>query len=322
MKFAKTLIASLLLSAAAAPAALADYPDRPLTLLVAWGAGGGTDAVARVIAVGLEKELGQTVNVVNRTGGSGVVGHMAMADAAPDGYTLGLATTEVNLMHWLGLTDLTYEVYTPLALMNQDPAGVQVSADSKYKDVKELLEAIKTSPAGTFKATGSGQGSSWHVAIAGMLNAEGIDASKVTWVPSDGAASGLQELLSGGTDIVPSSLVEARALIDAGRVKSLAFMSSERSKLFPDVPTLKEETGSDWEFGAWRGIVGPKNMPDDVRSKLETALENVFKSEEYNKFMSAQGFGASYLSSEKFGEFMATNDKNFGATMKAIGLAK
>lgn len=321
MKFAKSLLAAILLSTTAS-AALADYPDRPITMLVAWGAGGGTDAVARVIAVGLEKELGQSVNVVNRTGGSGVVGHSAMADAAPDGYTLGLATTEVNLMHWLGLTELTYKVFTPLALMNQDPAGVQVAADSKYKTVGELLEAIKTSDAGTFRATGSGQGSSWHVAIAGLLNSEGIEASKVTWVPSDGAASGLQELLSGGTDIVPSSLVEARALIEAGRVKSLAYMSKERSQLFPDVPTLKEETGSDWEFGAWRGIVAPKNLPDDVKDRLVTALDNVFKSDEYKEFMAAQGFGASFLPGEEFGQFMATNDVNFGETMKAIGLAK
>ncbi|CAD7037063.1 ABC transporter substrate-binding protein [Pseudorhizobium endolithicum] len=321
MKFAKGIIAALLLSATAMPA-WAEYPDRPITLLVAWGAGGGTDAVARVVAVGLEKELGQSVNVVNRTGGSGVVGHSAMADAEPDGYTLGLATTEVNLMHWLGLTELDYNVYTPLALMNQDPAGVQVSADSEYQNLGELLEAIKTSQPGTFRATGSGQGSSWHVAIAGLLNAEGIEASKVTWVPSDGAASGLQELLSGGTEIVPSSLVEARALIEAGRVKSLAYMSKERSKLFPDVPTLKEETGSDWEFGAWRGIVAPKGLPDDIRDKLIAALEKVYNSEDYNKFLSAQGFGANFLPGEEFGKFMATNDANFGETMKAIGLAK
>ncbi len=321
MKFAKGIIAALLLSATAMPA-WAEYPDRPITLLVAWGAGGGTDAVARVVAVGLEKELGQSVNVVNRTGGSGVVGHSAMADAEPDGYTLGLATTEVNLMHWLGLTELDYKVYTPLALMNQDPAGVQVSADSEYQNLGELLEAIKTSQPGTFRATGSGQGSSWHVAIAGLLNAEGIDASTVTWVPSDGAASGLQELLSGGTEIVPSSLVEARALIEAGRVKSLAYMSKERSKLFPDVPTLKEETGSDWEFGAWRGIVAPKGLPDDIRDKLVAALEKVYNSEEYNQFLSAQGFGANFLPGEEFGNFMATNDVNFGETMKAIGLAK
>lgn len=321
MKLTKSILAAILLSAAAVPA-LADYPDRPITLYVAWGAGGGTDAVARVIGVGLEKELGQPVNVVNRTGGSGVVGHSAMADAEPDGYTIGLATTEVNLMHWLGLTELNYQVYTPLALMNTDPAGVQVSADSEYKTVGELLQAIKDSPAATFSATGSGQGSSWHVAIAGMLNAEGIDASKVTWVPSDGAASGLQELLAGGTDIVPSSLVEARALIEAGRVKSLAYMSDERSKLFEDVPTLKEETGSDWEFGAWRGIVAPKGLPDDIRDRLISALDAIYKSEDYHKFMGAQGFGARFLPGEEFGNFMATNDVNFGETMKAIGLAK
>ena len=321
MKVLKGLLAASVLAMAAVPA-MADYPDRPITMYVAWGAGGGTDAVARVIAVGLEKELGARVNVVNRTGGSGVVGHSAMAEAEPDGYTLGLATTEVNLMHWLGLTDLDYTVYTPLALMNQDPAGVQVAADSEYETVQQLLEAIENSSAGTFRATGSGQGSSWHVAIAGMLNAEGIDASKVTWVPSDGAASGLQELLSGGTHIVPSSLVEARALIEAGRVKSLAYMSSERSKLFPDVPTLKEETGSDWMFGAWRGVVAPKGLPDDIRDRLIAALDTIYHSDDYQKFMEAQGFGVQFLPGEEFGEFMATNDVNFGETMKAIGLTQ
>ena len=101
-------------------------------------------------------------------------------------------------------------------------------------------------------------------------------------MPSDGAASGLQELLAGGTDIVPSSLVEARALIEAGRVKSLAYMSSERSKLFSDVPTLKEETGSDWEFGAWRGIVAPRGLPDDIRDRLVAALDAVYKSYEFH----------------------------------------
>lgn len=321
MKVFKTLAAAILLSASAAPA-LADYPDRPLTLYVAWGAGGGTDAVARIIAVGLERELGQSVNVVNRTGGSGVVGHAAMVDAEPDGYTIGLATTEVNLMHWLGLTELNYTDFTPLALMNEDPAGVQVAANSEYQTVNELLEAIDESPAGTFRATGSGQGSSWHVAIAGLLNAAEIDPSKVIWVPSDGAASGLQELLAGGTDIVPSSLVEARALIEAGRVKSLAYMSSERSSLFPDVPTLLEETGSDWEFGAWRGIVAPAGLPDDVRDRLITALEVIYESDEYQEFMSAQGFGARYLGGEEFGTFMSTMDVNFGETMKAIGLVE
>jgi tripartite-type tricarboxylate transporter receptor subunit TctC len=122
--------------------AMAQYPDRPLTIIVPWGAGGGTDATARIIGAVLEKELGQPINVVNRTGGSGVVGHSAIAEAEPDGYTLGIATVEIGMMHWQGLTELTWEDYTPLALMNEDAAGVQVSADSEYDTLEALLAAI------------------------------------------------------------------------------------------------------------------------------------------------------------------------------------
>ncbi len=111
-------------------------------------------------------------------------------------------------------------------------------------------------------------------------------------------------------------------MIEAGRVKSLAFMSSERSSLFPDVPTLKEETGSDWEFGAWRGVVAPKGLPDEIRDRLIEALDAIYHSDDYQEFMDAQGFGVQFLPGEEFGEFMATNDVNFGETMKAIGLTQ
>ena len=150
----------------AAPALAQDYPDRPITLIVPWGAGGGTDATARIIGAVLEGELGQPISVVNRTGGSGVVGHSGIAEAEPDGYTIGIATVEIGMMHWQGLTDLTWENYTPLALMNYDPAGVQVRSDSPYDTLEDLLTAIEESPAGTFKASGTGQGGIWHVALA------------------------------------------------------------------------------------------------------------------------------------------------------------
>src|SRR5678815_2844916 len=127
-------------------AAAAAWPERPVTLIVPWGAGGGTDATARIIGSLLEKELGQPVTVVNRTGGSGVVGHAAIASAAPDGYTIGMATVEIGMMHWQGLTELTGASYTPIGLVNADPAGVQVRADAPYKTVQDLLAAIKGSP--------------------------------------------------------------------------------------------------------------------------------------------------------------------------------
>jgi tripartite-type tricarboxylate transporter receptor subunit TctC len=227
------------------PTVNAAFPERPITLIVPWAAGGGTDAVARMIASLLEKEFKVPVNVVNRTGGNGVVGHSAIATAAPDGYTFGMITIEINMMHWMKLTELTHASYTPLALMNADPAGLQVRADSPYKTVKELVEAIKANP-GKLRASGTGVGGGWHLALAGMLRSFDVDPKTVPWVPATGAATALIDLAAGGLDIVPSSIPEATALISAGRVRSLAVMAETRNAAAPDIPTLKEASGSPW----------------------------------------------------------------------------
>lgn len=314
-------VATAALTVAALPARAQDYPSRPITLLVPWAAGGGTDATARIIGSLLEKELKQPVNVVNRTGGNGVVGHSAIAQAAPDGYTLGLATVEIAMLHWQGLTTLSYKDYTPLALMNIDPAGVQVRADSPYKDVKEMVADIKKNP-GKFKASGTGQGGIWQLAMAGMLDSMGVDPASVPWVPSNGAAPGLQDLVAGGVAVVPCSIPEARSLIDAGRVKSIAIMDSQRNPIFPNVPTLKEETGSDWTIGAWRGMVAPKGLPAPIAAKLGAALEKVYNSKEYKDFMSQRGFGVRYLNAAEFGSFWEKSDASMGGIMKKVGLAK
>jgi len=301
--------------------ALAAYPERPITLIVPWAAGGGTDATARIIGTLLEKELGQPVNVVNRTGGSGVVGHSAIASAPADGYTIGLITVEIGMMHWQGLTELTGASYTPIGLVNFDPAGVQVAADSPYKSVNELVAAIKASP-GKFKASGTGQGGIWHLAIAGMLQDMKVDPASVPWVPSNGAAPGLQDLVAGGVQIAPVSLPEARSLIDAGKVKSLAVMAEAPAGLYPNVPTLKTATGSNWTMGAWRGIAAPKNLPPEARDKLAAAIRKIVASKEYVDFMAQRGFGVIYQGPEDFAKYMAKSDADLGATMKAVGIVK
>jgi tripartite-type tricarboxylate transporter receptor subunit TctC len=308
--------------AAGATAALAQaYPTRPITLIVPWGAGGGTDATARIIGSLLEKDLGQPVTVVNRTGGSGVVGHSAIASAAPDGYTLGMATVEIGMMHWQGLTELSGTSYTPLGLVNADPAGLQVRADSPYKTVQELLAAIKASP-GKFKASGTGQGGIWHLAIAGLLRDQKIDPAALPWVPSNGAAPGLQDMIAGGVEVAPVSLPEARSLIDAGKVRSLAVMNATPSALYPNVPTLKAALGSDWTMAAWRGLVAPKGIPAEARDKLAAAIKKVAASKDYTEFMAKQGYGVIYAAPDDFAKFMAKSDAELGATMKAVGLAK
>jgi tripartite-type tricarboxylate transporter receptor subunit TctC len=314
-------LGGLALFAAALPAAAQNWPSRPIQLIVPWGAGGGTDATARILGSLLEKELGQPVNVVNRTGGSGVVGHAAIAAAPPDGYTIGLATVEIGMMHWQGLTELTGASYTPIALVNADPAGIQVRADAPYKTVQDLLAAIKANP-GKFKASGTGQGGIWHLALAGLLRDQKIDPAAVPWVPSNGAAPGLQDMVAGGVEIAPVSLPEARSLIDAGKVKSLAIMNDKPAALYPNVPTLKAALGSDWTMAAWRGIVAPKGIPADVRDKLAGVVRKVANSKEYTDFMASRGFGVIYAPSEEFGKFMAKSDAELGATMKAVGIAK
>ncbi|WP_395672884.1 tripartite tricarboxylate transporter substrate binding protein [Inquilinus sp.] len=320
----KTMIAGLagvVLAAVAAPAAQAEWPERPITYIVPWAAGGGTDAVSRILASFLEKELGQPVNVVNRTGGSGVVGHTAIATAAADGYTIGTLTVEINMMHWQGLTDLTWESYTPLALVNADPAAIEVAADSPHADIKALLEAIKANP-GKFKSSGTGQGGIWHLALAGMLRDAGLDPAAVTWVPSQGAAPGLQDLVAGGVELTPVSLPEARSLIDAGKVKALVVMDPEPSALYPDVPTLKSVTGSAWTMAAWRGVGGPKGMPEDVTKKLTETIGRIVQSAEYQDMIKSRGFGTKVALGGEFATYMKASNDALGEVMKATGLAK
>jgi len=296
--FATALTAGLVAPAYAA------YPERPITMIVPWGAGGGTDAVARFIASELEKDLKQPINVVNRTGGSGVVGHTAISSAAPDGYTIGLITVEIAMMKHVGLTTLGPDGFTPIGLVNYDPTALFVASDSKIKDVKDLLEQAKANP-GKLKASGTGQGGIWHLGLAGMLVDAKLPGNAVGWVPSQGAAPGLQDLVAGGIELAACSLPEARSLVEAGKVRP-----------------LKDVTGSNWTTGAWRGVAGPKGLPADVTAKLEASVKKAYESKAYQDFLKSRGFGAQYADAKGFGEFMAKEDKSKGEVMKAVGIAK
>jgi tripartite-type tricarboxylate transporter receptor subunit TctC len=311
------LAAALLVGAAPATAA---YPERPITLVCPWAAGGGTDAVARILAIVLEKDLGQAVSVVNRTGGGGAVGHTAGATARPDGYTITIATVEITMMHWMGLAQVDHKAYEPISLVNFDPAGISVRQDAPWKSIKELQDHVKANP-GKLKASGTGPGGIWDVARAGWLKALGLPHTAVPWVPSQGAAPALQELVAGGVDICTCSLPEAASLIEAGKVRPLAIMADKRDPKFPNTPTLKE-SGVDWTIGAWRGIVAPKGTPPEVVGRLEQAIKKAVESKEFVDFMNSRGFGITYRPAKGFGAFMAEGDASMGRLMKEVGLAK
>jgi tripartite-type tricarboxylate transporter receptor subunit TctC len=225
------------------------------------------------------------------------------------------------MMHHVGLTPLKHTDYTPIGLVNADPAGITVRADAPYKSVKDLLAAIKANP-GKLKASGTGQGGIWHLAIAGLLKDQGIDPAALPWVPSQGAAPGMQDLIAGGVDVVPCSLPEARAMIDAGKARPLAIMDANAGSLYPQVPTIKSELGTNWQIAAWRVIAAPKGIPAPVQKTLTTALKKVYDSKDYKDFMTKQGLGMVWADPEGTAKFMAASDTNLGNALKAVGLAK
>ena len=158
--------------------------------------------------------------------------------------------------------------------------------------------------------------------LVGWVTAMGLKPDHVPWVPSNGAAPAMQDLAAGGIDIVTCSVPEARAMIEAGKARSLAVMSKTRNAAFPDVPTLKEAMNIDYDTGAWRGIAGPKGLPQPVAEKLTAALKKAYDSKEYKDFMASRGFGVVWADAAGFAKFMDDGNKQMGQAMKAAGLAK
>ncbi len=315
-------VCAIMLTAAAAfgtPAA-AEWPERPVTLIVPWGAGGGTDTVARTLAAAMEEPLGQPVNVVNRTGGSGIVGHTAMASADPDGYTIGTINVDLSQLVCQGLTDLSADKFTHIALINTEPAAVSVSADSEFDSLEEALEAIRSNPPGTFTASGSGTGSIYHLAWAGLMVAADIEPDRVTWVPSQGGGPSLQDVASGAVDFVTPPLSTAAPLIEAGRVKPLATMGAERFGRLPDVPTVEEAIGVNWTSQTWRMIGAPLGLDDAVRDELTSAVQTAFQSEAFTAFMNERGFAMTWMDGEEAAAFHASEDHAICEVMKAAGM--
>lgn len=317
--FAKTALALAATLALAAPAWA--FPDRPVQLLVPWAAGGGMDAVMRIFASGLENELKVPVNVVNRTGGGGLTGHSAIANATADGYTIGGVSPEVSFFKTLGLGDITPENFDLFSRVSLIPAGVTVKADSPHKTISDFLKAVKDSPKGTFMASGTGVGGSWHIASGGLLKAAGIEADAVRWVPSNGGAPALQDLAAGGISVFTGSPIEAKAMLDAGRVRTILLMTEERHPNFPDVPSAKE-AGLNWTYQNWFALAAPKGVPADRRNILFDAAERTMQREDVRNGMSQRGITPVWDKPGEFGAYAKTFTENGNAVLKDLGLAK
>nr|WP_321456167.1 tripartite tricarboxylate transporter substrate binding protein [uncultured Cohaesibacter sp.] len=316
----RTSVAALALCTMAG-SAFAAWPERAVTIIVPWSAGGGTDATARMVAADLQEHFGQPFNVVNRTGGGGLVGHAAIANAKPDGYTLGVVTIEHTMYESQGLPGVTPKDYDYIGRYNADAIGINVSTKADYKSAKDLIDAVKAKP-GKITASGANRGGLSHLAWAGLLNTLGIAPDASVWVASAGSAPAMQQIAAGAIDVVSTSPAEARSLVEAGEVKTLALISGERSELFPDIPTTDEVFGIKWSPMPFRGLAGPDGMPKEVIEELSSALKGITEDPKFKEFMKSRGFSVAYQDADTFKATAMADYTGLGETMKAVGLAK
>lgn len=305
-------------SETAAPAK-SDFPKKDVTLIVPYAAGGGTDSTARAIAKAAEKHLGQPIVVVNKTGGGGSVGFAEGANAKKDGYTVTMVTVELTTLPHLGRSPVTYENFKPIAQLNFDPAAITVRADAPWKTVQEFLDYAEANPS-KVKVGNSGAGSIWHLAAAAIEKDAGI---KFNHVPFDGAAPAVTALLGGHIDAVPVSPAEVKANVESGKLRTLAIVDAKQSEALPGIKTLEEETGIKTLYvGPWRGLVVPKDTPDDVVKVLTDAFMKGAEEQEFKDYMKKNGLGLVIKDSKGFESLMKEAHEAFGKIIPELGIKK
>ena len=292
-----------------------DYPTKPIHMVVPWAAGGGTDAVARVLAKEAEPFLGTTIVVENRTGGGGAVGHSAVSSAKPDGYLIGLTTVELIIQPHIQEVPYSHEEMEPIIQVNLDPAAITVPADSEWNTLEEFLDYARANP-GELQCSGTGYAGIWHIAL---LDLSQKSDTEFTFVPSTGAAPAITELLGGHIDFVSCSPPEVSAQVEAGQLKMLAVSGNERHPNFPDVPTMKE-LGYDVQTACWRGVQAPKGTPPEIIAILHDAFKKAFESDNFKKTMNNVGLGMVYRNGEDFNTMIAESYDSFGKIVSAFDL--
>ncbi|MEE2860449.1 MAG: tripartite tricarboxylate transporter substrate binding protein [Paracoccus sp. (in: a-proteobacteria)] len=294
----KKIAIAFILTLAGAMPALAEYPEKPVEIIVGYAAGGGTDVMARTIAQFLEAELGGSVVVRNEPGAGGQIGFTNTAAAKPDGYTLGT----FNLPAAFALTldreaDYGTDSFTYLANFVDDPNTVVVAADSPYQTLDDLLTAATEAP-GTITMGLSSLGGNDHFAAI-MLQDETEAEAEFTLVPFKGAALARTALMGGHIAAGTMALSQTTGFENEMRV--LAVLSDERSEFAPDVPTAAEQ-GIDIRMSSLRGLVAPAGLEPQVQETLEAALMRVNETPEFQAMMASQGNPMSYVSGEGYAD--------------------
>ena len=268
---------------AEAPAAKIDYPTKPVSVIIPFPAGGSTDVGGRIVAALLEKELGQSVQVVNKGGAGGQLGWTDLATAKPDGYTIGM----INLPHLPAVVVdperkavFKQDDIVPIASQALDPTQIAVRGDAPYKTLKDLVDDAQKRP----KQLKVGIVGIMQDDEIGYLQASEVAKFQMQPVRFDGAAPAITALLGGHIDVTFCTVGDNYVQAKDGKIKVLAVLDKQRTtKFFPDVPAMKEAGYGEVLSASTRGFAAPKGVPEPIMKKLEDALIKVMKSDEHTK---------------------------------------
>ena len=322
MKLSRRLALAAAVSAAAlsiaAPAAAQAWPNKPITLVVAYPAGGDTDAMARLDAEKLSARLGQPVVVENRPGASGIIGNAYVAKAAPDGYTLLLTPSTFSIATLVVKTSPAnnYDVlndFTPIVMTGTQPLFL-VSGAGGAKDLKGLLASAKAKP---LSYASPGSGSPMHI-LGEMFNkAAGV---KLAHVPYKGVAPAVNDVLGGHVPLTYITWGPIAPHVAQGKMHALAVADNERSPLAPNVPTLAELGVKDVQVGAWQGLMGPKGLPADMVRNLNAHMNEILKMPDVVEKMKV--FGALPAGGEpaRLARTNAADHQRYGKIIKDFGI--
>ena len=300
--FLKMLAGAAAVSLVPAAFGQSGYPNKPIKIIAPVQPGGGVDLVARTIADRLGKALGQSIIVDNQSGGGGVVGSMATARAAPDGYTrmVGYVGTHGTNPAVRKLPYDAVKDFTPIAMIGGTPNILIVPPSVPVNTLQEFIAYVKANP-GKLSYGSSGPGTLTHLAMEQLKVAADLD---IVHVPYRGIGPAITDILGGQTQALFPGLAAALPHIKAGKMKPLAVTGTRRHPLLPDVPTFDESGYKGFDGVQWYGIVGPANLPAPIVRQLNEEINKLLASPDLRERLSGEALEPMPMSPEQFGQYM------------------
>ncbi|WP_431014728.1 Bug family tripartite tricarboxylate transporter substrate binding protein [Bradyrhizobium pachyrhizi] len=315
------IVALTALLAATLPARTADYPTRPIKLVVPYAAGGPTDVLGRIVGEYLGRDLKQVVVVENKAGAQGAIGAEAVARSDPDGYTLFVTAASIFVLNPLLYKKLPYDPtmdFRLLSVITDAPMIMEVHPSVPAKTIAEFVAYAKKNP-GKLNFGSAGTGGTVHLAGEMFKQMAGVE---MTHVPYKGAGPALTDLLSGNIQLMFDTLGTALPPVKSGMLRALGVSSTERITDLPDLPTIAESGYPDYAVSVWYGIAAPSKVPDDIADKIKASLDRALNDEAFRASLLKIGFPPLRAKSlAEIDKFVNTDRARWAGVVKALNIS-